>query len=62
MGRDRLVIPFAVAVTLLWLVAGFAAIRTNQVQVFIVATGPESLVLGYVFGVQLVRRAENGNA
>lgn len=59
MGRERLVIPLAAAVTTLWLAAGFYALVTTEVRVLVIASGPFSIIIGYVFGVSLVRRAEN---
>jgi len=58
--RDRLVIPVAAVVTLLWAIAGVVALVTAQVQVFLIVTGPFGVVIGYVFGVRLIHRAENG--
>jgi hypothetical protein len=55
-----LIIPLAVAVTLMWLAAGTAALLSSDDKVFIVASGPFSLICGYVFGISLVRRT-NGN-
>lgn len=53
--------PIAAAITTVWFVAGMMALYRSEVQVFLVASGPMGVLCGYVFGVSLMRRAENGN-
>lgn len=53
-------VPVAIALTVMWLAAGFTALVTDRVQVFVIATGPFGVMCGYLFGVQLLRRAQNG--
>jgi hypothetical protein len=45
----------------MWLAAGVVALYSNNTQVFIIASGPFSLMCGYVFGVSIVRKAGGGN-
>lgn len=59
--RDRLVVPIALGIFGLWMVAGFVSLVTRDVRVFLIASGPFGGVCGYVFGIGIVRRAVNGN-
>lgn len=60
-ARDRLTIPVAVALTLMWLAAGFTALYTSRTEVFIVTTAPFGTLCGYLFARDIFRRAKNGN-
>lgn len=59
--RDRLRYPVAAAITLVWIIAGIAAIVLADVQVFVIASGPFTILCGYLFTEGLFRRAVNGN-
>lgn len=59
--RDRLGPPVAAAITVMWVAAGIGALWSAEIQVFVIASGPFTLLCGYLFGVQIVRRAVNGN-
>ena len=59
--RDRLRLPVAFAVLLMWVAAGGAALITEDASVFIVTSGPFTILCGYLFGTEILRRAANGN-
>lgn len=59
--RDRLRLPIAVGVFVMWVLAGLGAIYRDDVQVFALANIPFGILMGYLFGNVIIRRAENGN-
>lgn len=58
--RERLIVPVAAVLTLMWAAAGMAALCTGKSQVFLIATGPFGAMCGYLFARDIFRRAENG--
>lgn len=58
--REKLIVPVAVVLTLVWVASGFAAVYSGKPEVFLVATGPFGALCGYLFGRDIFRRAENG--
>lgn len=60
--RDRLRLPVAIAILAVWVAGSLTAIVRSDVQVFVIATGPFSLLAGYLFTDGLLRRsAKNGH-
>ncbi len=58
--RTLLIVPVAVAILTVWIAAGVRAVLEGDVQPFLIATGPLSVVAGYVMGMRLVRKDETG--
>jgi len=58
--RDRLRLPVGFAVLLMWVAAGVAAIITDDPSVFIITSGPFTILCGYLFGTEILRRATSG--
>lgn len=58
--RDRLRLPIAFGVFAIWCAAGVTALIRTDAQVFIVASGPMTILCGYLFTEGLFRRAQNG--
>lgn len=54
--RDLLVIPLTAVITLMWSIAGIAALVTGETYVFGLASGPFVMVCGYAFGIKLEQR------
>jgi len=50
-----LVAAVAFAVTAVWVTAGLSAVYTHDVQPFLIASGPFTILCGYLFGVAIVR-------
>lgn len=59
-ARDRLTVPVAVALTLMWVAAGLTALITAKTEVFIVATAPFGTLCGYLFARDIFRRTGAG--
>lgn len=59
--RERLRGPVAILVSLVWAISALIALYNGDVRVFIAACAPFSFVLGWLFGIKLVSRAENGD-
>lgn len=59
--KERLLIPLAVAVTLMWLASGFAVLfdrsNTSALEVFLATMTLEGLIVGSVVGVNRLNRA-----
>lgn len=58
--RDRLRLPVGIGIFLMWVAAGIAAIVREDIQVFVIASGPFGMLCGYLFTADLLRRAQNG--
>ena len=59
-ARDRIILPLSLALTIMWLLSGLVALRTGNVQVFVICSAPFGVMTGYVFGVRILRRNGNG--
>lgn len=60
--RDRLRLPIAFGVFAIWCAAGVTALVRTDAQVFIIASGPFTILCGYLFTDGLFRRAQNGRS
>ncbi len=58
--RERLILPVAAVLTMMWAASGCAAIYSGKADVFLIATGPFGAMCGYLFARDIFRRAENG--
>lgn len=54
-GRNRLILPVAAVLTLMWVVAGLKAMLTGDNATFLIVSTPFGLLCGYVFGVSIIR-------
>lgn len=54
--RERLIVPVAAALTVMWMSAGFDALFTGRTEVFFIATAPFGALVGYLFGQEIVGR------
>ena len=50
-----LIAAVAFAVTAVWVTSGLSAVYTHDVQPFLIASGPFTILCGYLFGVAIVR-------
>ncbi len=56
--RLLLIVPVSTAVTTIWVVTAVRFALYGDAQGFLIATGPFSLLCGYLFGISFPRREQ----
>jgi hypothetical protein len=54
-ARDRLIVPFAIAVLAVWIASAVVGLYDGDVRVFIATSALMSAVLGFVLGIRITR-------